>query len=85
VWDEQRLRIVTSGNEAKFGQNPELGAFLSGTANKVLVEASPTDRIWGIGLSENDSRAENPLEWKGLNLLGFALMIARSRLFGSET
>lgn len=79
-WEEQRLAIVAAGNEAKFGQNPDLRAFLMGTGNRVLVEASPTDRIWGIGLAEDDSRAHDPLLWNGLNLLGFALMIARSRL-----
>lgn len=84
VWDEMRLEIVAAGNEAKFGQNPELRVFLIGTKDRILVEASPTDRIWGIGLAEDDPRAENPLSWKGLNLLGFALMIARSRLAGAE-
>lgn len=82
VWDEHRLRIVATGNEAKFGQNPQLRAFLIATGKKVLVEASPTDRVWGIGLAESDPRAHHPLEWTGLNLLGFALMIARSRLLG---
>lgn len=82
AWDERRLQIVATGNEAKFGQNPELRAFLIGTGNRVLVEASPTDRIWGIGLAEEDPRAENPLSWRGLNLLGFALMTARGRLAG---
>jgi ribA/ribD-fused uncharacterized protein len=80
VWDEARLSIVATGNEAKFRQNPELRGFLTATKDKVLVEASPSDRIWGIGLAEDDSRATNPLEWRGLNLLGFALMIARGRL-----
>lgn len=84
VWDEQRLSIVAAGNEAKFGQNPELLAFLLATGNKVLVEASPTDRVWGIGLAEDDPKAKNPLEWRGLNLLGFALMIARGRLEGAR-
>jgi ribA/ribD-fused uncharacterized protein len=83
VWDEQNLPIVAAGNEAKFGQNPELKTFLLATGTRVLVEASPTDRVWGIGLAEDDDRAKNPLEWKGRNLLGFALMIARSRLGGS--
>ena len=83
VWDEQRLAIVVAGNEAKFGQAPTLRAVLLATGNKVLVEASPTDRVWGIGLAEDDPRATNPLEWRGQNLLGFALMIARSRLLAS--
>lgn len=80
AWDEERLRFVADGNEAKFDQHPRLRAFLLATKDKVLVEASPRDRIWGIGLPETDSRAANPLTWRGLNLLGFALMIARSRL-----
>ena len=82
TWNEHRLSIVTAANEAKFGQNPELLAFLAGTKDRVLVEASPKDRIWGIGLTADDPRAEDPLSWRGLNLLGFALMIARSRLAG---
>jgi ribA/ribD-fused uncharacterized protein len=46
----------------------------------VLVEASPLDRIWGIGLSASDPRAADPEQWLGLNLLGQALMEARSIL-----
>lgn len=80
VWNEKRLEIVATGNHAKFGHHPELRAFLTGTKSRVLVEASPTDRVWGIGMAENDPHAEDPLAWRGLNLLGFALMIARSRL-----
>ncbi|TGP15610.1 DUF1768 domain-containing protein, partial [Mesorhizobium sp. M1D.F.Ca.ET.234.01.1.1] len=48
----------------------------------VLVEASPVDRIWGIGLAADDEKAANPLLWRGENLLGFALMQARDRLRG---
>jgi ribA/ribD-fused uncharacterized protein len=48
----------------------------------VLVEASPVDRIWGIGLAGDDPRAEHPDQWRGLNLLGFALMEVRLRLPG---
>ncbi|MBK8257197.1 MAG: NADAR family protein [Polyangiaceae bacterium] len=80
VWESQRLPIVAAGNEAKFSQHPELLSFLLSTNNKVLVEASPRDRVWGIGMSETHEHAQNPLEWRGLNLLGFALMIARQRL-----
>ena len=46
----------------------------------MLVEASPLDRIWGIGLAADDQRAADPAPWRGLNLLGFALMEARARL-----
>ncbi len=68
------------GNLLKFDQNADLGQFLRMTGNKVLVEASPNDRIWGIGLAQNDRRASRPAEWQGLNLLGFALMEVRQRL-----
>lgn len=84
VWNKECLEIVARGNEAKFGQNQELGAFLLRTGDSILVEASPTDQIWGIGLAESDSRATNPLKWRGQNLLGFALMIARDRLAHSR-
>ena len=75
-----RLDIVTRGNIEKFAQNPALGAFLLGTGHQVLVEASPVDPIWGIGRAATDPAAQDPREWKGLNLLGFALMAAREAL-----
>jgi ribA/ribD-fused uncharacterized protein len=81
-WNAARWEIVVRGNQAKFGQNPELGAYLAGTGDRVLVEASPVDRVWGIGLAEDDPAAENPELWRGLNLLGFALMEVRARLGG---
>lgn len=80
VWLDRRFRIVVDGGFAKFSQNALLGAFLSGTADRVLVEASPLDRIWGIGLAAADPRVEQPDRWLGLNLLGFALMEVRDRL-----
>ncbi|TNY36228.1 NADAR family protein [Thermomonospora catenispora] len=83
TWAERRWEIVVSGNVAKFGQNPELGAYLLGTGDRILVEASPLDRVWGIGLAADDERASSPSRWRGLNLLGFALMEARSRLRAS--
>lgn len=80
VWVEARLELVVAGNIAKFRQNRELGNYLLGTHDKVLVEASPVDRIWGIGLAADTEQAMNPEQWRGLNLLGFALMEARQRL-----
>lgn len=81
-WEAHRFDLVVRGNVAKFGQDDALRAFLLGTGDRVLVEASPRDTIWGIGLASNDERAPDPARWCGLNLLGFALMEARARLRG---
>jgi len=80
VWLSHREEIVFTGNLAKFSQNPDLRAFLLATGNQILVEASPVDAIWGIGLAADDPRAKNPSEWPGLNLLGFALNSVREKL-----
>jgi ribA/ribD-fused uncharacterized protein len=80
LWVQHRFEIVVRGNLAKFGQNAELKRYLLETGQKVLVEASPRDSIWGIGLAADDPRAEQPAEWPGLNLLGFALMRVRADL-----
>ncbi len=80
IWLANRFQIVVDGNVLKFGQNEALGEYLLGTSNRVLVEASPVDRIWGIGMDQNNNDCENPNLWKGLNLLGFALMVAREIL-----
>ena len=80
VWQAARFDIVVRGSVAKFGQHDALKHFLLATGHLVLVEASPTDRIWGIGLAANDEHAEQPARWRGLNLLGFALMEARRQL-----
>ncbi|SDW42628.1 hypothetical protein SAMN05421504_101547 [Amycolatopsis xylanica] len=80
AWTKHRHDIVVAGNLAKFGQNAELKTFLLNTGDRVLVEASPLDRIWGIGLAEDDERAADPNRWLGLNMLGFALMEVRERL-----
>jgi ribA/ribD-fused uncharacterized protein len=77
TWMEHRFSIVVRANEAKFAQNPELGLFLGQTGSRVLVEASPVDRVWGIGLAQDDEKATNPNLWRGINLLGFALMQVR--------
>lgn len=79
-WEEHRFDIVATGSYAKFSQNPTLRAFLLSTGSRVLVEASPNDTIWGIGLAEKERAALDPQRWRGLNLLGFALMHARARM-----
>lgn len=80
VWKSKRYSIILNGNYAKFVQNDSLRRFLIERKNNVIVEASPYDNIWGIGIAADDNRIENPSEWKGLNLLGFALMEVRDEL-----
>lgn len=77
VWDEKKFSIVVEANEKKFGQNPELKDYLISTGKRILVEASPNDNVWGIGLTEDHPDASDPARWKGENLLGFALMNVR--------
>jgi ribA/ribD-fused uncharacterized protein len=79
-WREARFELVVAGNLAKFTQHPELREFLKRTGRRVLVEASPYDRIWGVGLAPTDEDVAHPARWRGLNLLGFALMDVRERL-----
>jgi ribA/ribD-fused uncharacterized protein len=80
AWCAARFEIVVRGNAAKFCQHEDLKTFLLGTKDRVLVEASPVDKIWGIGLAGDSPYAETPNRWRGLNLLGFALMEVRERL-----
>ncbi|MFM8217125.1 MAG: NADAR family protein [Pirellula sp.] len=80
LWVTNARRIVTEGNIAKFSQNEGLKEFLLATETKVLVEASPYDRIWGIGLGAEDPNAKHPTKWQGENLLGFALMDVREAI-----
>lgn len=80
TWVRHRFGIVVEGSVHKFGQHEDLRGYLLATGDRVLVEASPLDRVWGIGLAADDERAADPARWRGLNLLGFALMEARARL-----
>ena len=80
TWADNRVAIVTRANEAKFDQNKDLRDYLLGTGDRILVEASPLDRVWGIGLAADDPRAEQVTSWRGQNLLGFALMTTRTTL-----
>lgn len=76
---------MVTGSIAKFSQHDDLLAFLLGTGERVLVEASPVDRICRIGLAPTDPRAADPARWRGANLLGFALMDARTSLRGTTS
>ncbi|QHF02643.1 DUF1768 domain-containing protein [Pseudomonas asturiensis] len=80
IWLQHRYDIVVRANQAKFSQNPELNEYILRTGSRVIVEASPVDHIWGIGLAQDNVDANNPNLWKGLNLLGFALMQVRDRV-----
>ena len=70
VWTAHCRDIVTRGNVEKFRQHASLRKFLLGTAGKVIVEASPSDRIWGIGLRQSDERAMDPRRWPGRTCWG---------------
>lgn len=80
IWTAQRYAIVAEGNCHKFNQNKDLGEFLLATGDVVLTEASPVDPIWGIGCAEDHPDAQYPEKWRGLNLLGFALMEVREKI-----
>ena len=80
TWNDRRMEIVIQGNILKFSQNEDLQTFLINTKERILVEASPIDEIWGVGLSKDSDKIYNPNTWRGLNLLGFALMEVRNIL-----
>jgi len=77
-WNE-----VYRGNLAKFQQNADLLEWLKGTAGTLLVEASPYDKIWGIGLGEDDPRCQDPEQWQGLNWLGEVVTAVREELMAA--
>jgi len=80
VWKREREGIVMAGSRAKFTQNADLLDKLLATRGTELVEASPYDKIWGIGLGERDPNALDPAKWRGLNLLGKILTKLRDEL-----
>lgn len=79
LWDSAKHAIVYRANYLKFNQNPELQEYLISTGDSILVEASPYDTIWGVGLSADDPNIQNVNSWKGENLLGFVLMEVRDK------
>lgn len=79
-WDSVSYDVVVKGNIAKFSQNMNLLGYLLSTDNKILAEASPYDKVWGIGMIESEALKSCPHKWKGENKLGFALMKVRDIL-----
>lgn len=80
TWNQVKYPLIVAGNYCKFSQNEQLRSFLLSTGNRVLVEASPYDCVWGIGLSADDPDSRDPHKWRGTNLLGFALMEVREEI-----
>lgn len=80
VWNKNAKTIVYKGNYAKFSQNAHLKKLLLSTKDKILVEASPYDTIWGVGMSEDNPDIYDPKKWKGTNWLGEVLMQVREDL-----
>jgi len=80
LWDAKCKPIMVEGLVSKFSQDEYCKKTLLETNDKIIVEASPTDRIWGIGLAEDDPRALNKNTWRGTNWLGEVLMQARDKL-----
>ena len=80
LWDARKYSIVVEGNKAKFSQNPDIMEYMLSTGDAILAEASPYDNIWGIGIDRETAMKESVEQWRGENLLGFALMEVRDWL-----
>jgi ribA/ribD-fused uncharacterized protein len=83
-WNAVARNIVYNASYAKFSQNSDLKKYLYDTKGKILVEASPQDKIWGIGLHWKDRLCDDPKNWKGSNWLGECLTKARDDMMRSE-
>lgn len=80
VWNKRKFNCILVGNYCKFASNPELREYLLSTGDEILAEASPYDCVWGIGLDADNACASDPDQWRGENLLGFALMQVRDEI-----
>lgn len=80
VWLKEGYRVMVDVNLSKWSSNKYLKDLLLSTENKIIVEASPLDVIWGIGLHWEDDLVLDSSNWKGLNLLGESLMEVRKKL-----
>lgn len=80
VWDSVNIVWVAICNYLKFTQHADLKKAIKDTGDDILIEASPKDRIWGVGLKPGDKRLAHPDQWRGQNRLGVALMAVRDLL-----
>lgn len=80
IWSSTSVEIVTLGNYLKFTQNNTLKNILSDTGDSILVEASPYDKLWGVGIKFDNKKIYDKTKWKGLNLLGEVLMSVRDAI-----
>jgi ribA/ribD-fused uncharacterized protein len=85
IWDKEAKNIVYKGNYAKFNQNLDLKKKLLATEGTTLVEASPVDCIWGIGLKADDPRARQRETWLGTNWLGETLTKVRDNIIKEKS
>lgn len=80
VWTAARVACVVGGTIARMEADPKARRTLLDTGDRIVVEGSPKDRIWGVGIKWDDPRIEDPANWRGLNLLGVAYAEARPQL-----
>ena len=85
VWNQHKFEIMVKGLFLKFSQNKSLKNQLLATGSKTLVEGSPYDKIWGVGLKWDDPRILDEANWKGENRLGQALMIIREMMIFEDS
>jgi len=84
VWDTMSTLIVYDGNLLKFSQNEKHREALMNTGDTILVEASPYDAIYGVGLAEDNPFIDDMSQWQGQNRLGFVLTKVRETLMDEE-
>ena len=84
IWQKHAISIVYKANYAKYTQNEDLKKALLATSGTTLVEASPYDKIWGIGLKASDPKAKDRKTWRGSNWLGEILTKVREDILRKE-
>ena len=80
VWGDMAVRVMTTAVKAKFMQHPDLLKKLRETGDRPLAEADPRGKFWGIGTSAETSKAKNPAQWPGKNMMGKILTDLRTEL-----